>query len=83
MNIFLLFCLFGMNKKIEQIVCFILFISDVMYYVTGLEQRIQRMQKGFFLLYKCRRQLKNQVKRLKKKVIKLEKRIIDLDYINF
>jgi hypothetical protein len=77
-----MFCL-ELIKNEREIICFFIFISDVDYYVYGLEQRIQRMQKGFFLLYKCSRQLKNQVKRLKKKIVKLEKRIIDLDYINF
>ena len=52
-------------------------------YVKGVEQRIKWLLKGFLLAMKCKKQMKNQIKRLKKKIIKLEKRILDLDCITF
>lgn len=58
-------------------------ISDAILVIDGLEQRIRSLRKGFFLAMKCKRQLKNQVKRLKKKVSKLERRILELDFITF
>ncbi len=52
-------------------------------YVKGVEQRIKWLLKGFLLAMKCKKQMKNQIKRLKKKIFKLEKRILDLDCITF
>jgi hypothetical protein len=52
-------------------------------YVNGLESHIKVIRRGFMLLWKTKRQLKNQVRRLKKKIVKLEQGILDLDFIDF
>jgi hypothetical protein len=60
-----------------------LFISDLEFLINVLEGRVKSMQRGYFLMYKSKKQMKNRIRQLKKKIYKLEKRIIDLDYISF
>ncbi len=60
-----------------------LFISDLEFLINVLEGRVKAMQRGYFLMFKSKKQMKNRIRQLKKKIIKLEKRIIDLDNITF